>query len=141
MLTDHHRNLQCANHVIFVSALVVESQSRYKAIMKQAIGRCDRAGQTKPVHVYHFLMAKTVEVNIWQARENKKVFGENGVFLGIKPDGKLGEWEGPGLQGAACGAGGVNVLHGDDEDEEEDDGEEEDEDDEDEEDEDEDDEE
>lgn len=120
ILTDHYRNLQRANHVMFVSALVVESQARYNAIMKQAIGRCDRYGQQRQVQIYHFLMAKTVDVNIWQEREHKKVMLKDGVFIAEDFGGVPGDWEGPGLQGAACGAGAVDVgeIHEDEVDEE-----------------------
>jgi hypothetical protein len=94
---------------MFVSALVADSQHHYDAVMKQAIGRCDRSGQDQEVHVYHFMLAKTLEVNIWQARQGKKVVRENGVFMAITPDGKPGGWEGPGLERAACGARGIVI--------------------------------
>jgi hypothetical protein len=34
--------------------------------MTQAIGRARRYGQTKPVHIYHFLALKTIDVDTMQ---------------------------------------------------------------------------
>jgi superfamily II DNA or RNA helicase len=39
--------------------------------MKQAIGRAQRYGQTKHVHVYHFIVAKTIDVDIFERRNGK----------------------------------------------------------------------
>ncbi|KAJ5815684.1 hypothetical protein N7474_007461 [Penicillium riverlandense] len=65
------RNLQCANHVIFLSPLLVPTQQDWNAGMTQAIGRARRYGQTRTVHVYHLLMRMTVDVNVMQEREGK----------------------------------------------------------------------
>ncbi|KAJ5676206.1 hypothetical protein N7462_009103 [Penicillium macrosclerotiorum] len=61
-------NLQCANHVIFLSPLHAPTQHDYEAGMTQAIGRVRRFGQEKSVHVYHMLVPQTAEVNIYQGR-------------------------------------------------------------------------
>lgn len=97
---------------MFASALLVNTRPQYDAIMKQAVGRCDRFGQRKTVHVYHFLMAKTVEVNIWQARHDAKIVGKRGAWSTVELDGEPGDWEGPGLEGAACGTGDILVDTG-----------------------------
>jgi SNF2 family DNA or RNA helicase len=77
--------------------------------MTQAIGRAHRHRQTKTVHVYHFLMAKTIEVNIIQDREKKVLEqGKDGRFqLVERVDSKPTAWEGPALQGAASGIGAL----------------------------------
>ncbi|KAJ5770544.1 uncharacterized protein N7511_002595, partial [Penicillium nucicola] len=61
-------NLQCANHVVFLSPLFVASQPEYAAGMTQAIGRARRYGQKRTVQVYHLLVRGTVEVNIFARR-------------------------------------------------------------------------
>ncbi|KAL4917150.1 hypothetical protein BDW62DRAFT_218256 [Aspergillus aurantiobrunneus] len=64
-------NLQCANHIIFLSPLFAQTQYDYDSSMIQAIGRCRRYGQTKHVHVYHLLAKMTIDVNIFQERRGK----------------------------------------------------------------------
>ncbi|KAJ5805782.1 C-5 cytosine methyltransferase [Penicillium pulvis] len=66
-------NLQCANHLIFVSPLHTPTQHEYEAGMKQAIGRARRYGQKKIVHVYHMLVKETLEVNVIQERRGEVV--------------------------------------------------------------------
>ncbi|OQD90948.1 hypothetical protein PENANT_c001G04633 [Penicillium antarcticum] len=61
-------NLQCANHVVFLSPLFVASQPEYAAGMTQAIGRAQRYGQKRTVQVYHLVVRETVEVNIFARR-------------------------------------------------------------------------
>lgn len=63
-----------ANHVIFVAPYLTKgpsAQHTYQAAMMQAIGRSRRFGQTKRVHVYHFLAAKTIDVDIFEKRSQK----------------------------------------------------------------------
>lgn len=104
------RNLQRANHVMFVSAYYAPTQYKYEATMTQAIGRAHRYGQRKDVHVYHFLMAKTLEVNIIQDREKKAIVQEtDGSFqLVERSDSEPAAWEGPNMQGAASGVGALD---------------------------------
>ncbi|KAI9744010.1 MAG: hypothetical protein M1818_002744 [Claussenomyces sp. TS43310] len=64
-------NLTGANHVVFVSPCLTERQQTYDAQMTQAIGRALRYGQTKHVHVYHYLTLNTVDVDTIQARTGK----------------------------------------------------------------------
>ncbi|KAJ6110097.1 C-5 cytosine methyltransferase [Penicillium sp. IBT 16267x] len=64
-------NLQCANHIIFVSPLHTPTQHDYEAGMKQAIGRARRYGQKKTVHVYHMLVKFTAEINLIQDRREQ----------------------------------------------------------------------
>ena len=68
-----YSNLTNANHVIFVSPLLTKSQQAYNASMTQSIGRAKRFGQYKTVHVYRFLALRTVDVDILQERERKKL--------------------------------------------------------------------
>ncbi len=48
-------NLSCANHVVFAAPCLETS------VRKQAIGRCHRMGQTRPVTVTTLAMAGTLE--------------------------------------------------------------------------------
>jgi len=64
-------NLTNANHVLFVSPLLVESQYKYESAMVQAIGRCRRYGQEKVVRVYRFVGVGTVDVNVLEQRERR----------------------------------------------------------------------
>ncbi|KAI1336881.1 hypothetical protein F5Y15DRAFT_189802 [Xylariaceae sp. FL0016] len=91
--TSSGLNMQWANHVMFASPLIVDSQEDYDAYMKQAAGRCIRYGQTKTVHVYHFVTAHTTEVDLLEARKGKFVFVDkdkaktkaNGVLAEFAP--------------------------------------------------------
>jgi hypothetical protein len=38
--------------------------------MTQAIGRARRYGQTKEVHIYHFLTVNTIDIDYFEARNN-----------------------------------------------------------------------
>ncbi|KAL2829835.1 hypothetical protein BJY01DRAFT_261159 [Aspergillus pseudoustus] len=71
-------NLQCANHIIFLSPLLAQSQYDYDSSMIQAIGRCRRYGQTRHVHVYHLLAKMTIDVNIFQDRRGKVLVERDG---------------------------------------------------------------
>ena len=48
-------NLTSANHIIFLSPLLAESQYHYDSTMMQAVRRVRRYGQTKPVYVHRFV--------------------------------------------------------------------------------------
>ncbi|ODM20657.1 hypothetical protein SI65_03710 [Aspergillus cristatus] len=71
-------NLQCANHVIFLSPLLGQTQYDYDSSMTQAIGRCRRYGQTGHVHVYHLLAKLTIDVNIFQERRERVLVEKDG---------------------------------------------------------------
>ena len=64
-------NLTNANHVIFASPLLTNTQQSYDALMTQSIGRAQRYGQQKTVHVYRFVALRTADVDILQERELK----------------------------------------------------------------------
>lgn len=66
-----YSNLTNANHVIFASPLLSNTQQSYSASMTQCIGRAKRYGQRKTVHIYRFAALKTIEVDILQEREQK----------------------------------------------------------------------
>jgi len=101
------RNLQCANHVIFVSPLHARSEYEYHSIMTQAVGRSHRARQQKPVHVHHFAAARTIEVNILEKWNKKVMVMRNGDFILVSPSqilpGDIADWSGPSLHGAVSG--------------------------------------
>lgn len=78
LTTVIRRNLQCANHVIFLSPLLGQTQYDYDSSMTQAIGRCQRYGQTRHVHVYHLLAKLTIDVNIFQERRDKVLVEKDG---------------------------------------------------------------
>ncbi|KAK4890343.1 hypothetical protein LTR27_010986 [Elasticomyces elasticus] len=64
-------NLQNANHVIFVSPLMRDSQYAYEATMAQAIGRVRRHGQQRPIHVHRIVALHTIDVDILESRERR----------------------------------------------------------------------
>ncbi|KAJ5823911.1 C-5 cytosine methyltransferase [Penicillium robsamsonii] len=82
-------NLQCANHVIFLSPLFVASSHDYEAGMTQAIGRARRFGQTKHVHVYHMLVKNTYEINIFQRARSSKLVERQGVPVLVREEAVL----------------------------------------------------
>lgn len=69
--TSSGHNLQNANHVIFLSPLLSESQQAYDAIMAQAIGRVRRHKQNKDIHVYRIVALHTIDVDILEQRERR----------------------------------------------------------------------
>ncbi|KZV96801.1 hypothetical protein EXIGLDRAFT_833373 [Exidia glandulosa HHB12029] len=66
-------NLTCANHAIFISPLLAQSQEIYEACETQAIGRLRRYGQQKKVHIWRFLTRNTKDVEIFEQRSGLKV--------------------------------------------------------------------
>ncbi|KAF2631544.1 hypothetical protein BU25DRAFT_384913 [Macroventuria anomochaeta] len=71
-------NLTNANHIIFISPLLVESQYKYDSAMTQAIARSRRYGQEKQVHIYHFAALRTIDVDIFEHRHKRT----NGITAG-----------------------------------------------------------
>ncbi|TKA23611.1 hypothetical protein B0A50_07445 [Salinomyces thailandicus] len=73
-------NLQNANHVVFLSPLLRESQYLYDATMAQAIGRVRRHGQKKPVYVHRVVALDTIDVDVLEHREKRAdAIGERGM--------------------------------------------------------------
>jgi hypothetical protein len=66
-----YSNLTNANHIIFVSPLLIESQYKYDSAMTQAIARSRRYGQEKKVHIYHFAALRTIDVDILEHRHKR----------------------------------------------------------------------
>ncbi|KAI7678493.1 hypothetical protein KC319_g3315 [Hortaea werneckii] len=64
-------NLQMANHVIFLSPLLRDSQYLYESTMAQAIGRVRRHKQKKPIYVYRLVALDTIDVDILEHRERR----------------------------------------------------------------------
>jgi SNF2 family DNA or RNA helicase len=62
-------NLTCANHAIFLSPLLSESNEKYKANETQAIGRLVRFGQQKPVTIWRMVAADTIDEEIYEQRK------------------------------------------------------------------------
>lgn len=65
-----------ANHVIFISPLLAESQHAFNESRIQCVGRARRYGQTKKVHVYDFLALHTIDVDITQDQRCKHLVRE-----------------------------------------------------------------
>ena len=107
LITDMYRNLQCANHVIFLSPMLANTQYDYESTMTQAIGRSHRFGQLKEVHVYHFLALSTIDVNIIQDRRQKVLFEKDDGCFELVARGEVGpditRWEGASLDGENAG--------------------------------------
>ncbi|KAM0287211.1 hypothetical protein ACHAQH_000525 [Verticillium albo-atrum] len=69
-------NLTAANHVMFAAPLHTDTRNHYM-YMRQARGRAIRYGQTRPVKVYHFVTAHTMEVDVLEHRlKHKLLFAE-----------------------------------------------------------------
>ncbi|KAI0317160.1 hypothetical protein OF83DRAFT_1059143 [Amylostereum chailletii] len=66
-------NLTSANHAVFLSPLLAQSQEIYNACETQAIGRLRRFGQKKLVHIWRFLTTDTIDVEIYEQRKKVKV--------------------------------------------------------------------
>ena len=64
-------NLQNANHVLFLSPLLRDTQYGYESTMAQAIGRVRRHGQQKGIVVYRILALDTIDVDILEHRERR----------------------------------------------------------------------
>src|SRR5438309_7825543 len=100
------RNLQIVNHVIFLSSLVIDTQYKYESIYEQAIGRVRRRGQKKDVHIYYFLAARTIDVNILEDREGKTLVQRGEKYLLLVESeiekGDKRDLAGALFEGAAC---------------------------------------
>jgi SNF2 family DNA or RNA helicase len=64
-------NLTSANHAVFLSPLLTQTQEIYDACETQAIGRLRRYGQTKHVYVWRFLTTSTIDEEIYNIRTSK----------------------------------------------------------------------
>lgn len=86
------RNLQCANHVIFLSPMFAQTQYDYDSSMTQAIGRARRYGQTKHVYIYHLLARMTIDTTLFQDRHGKMLVERDGkATLAAREE--ADEWE------------------------------------------------
>lgn len=87
------RNLQCANHVIFVNPRLAETHVQWKDDMEQAIGRVRRPGQTKQVYVHHLIAEETADVTVLEKWEGHVVRRKDPIFAPVKrpSDDWLGE--------------------------------------------------
>jgi SNF2 family DNA or RNA helicase len=65
-------NLTSANHAIFLSPLLAESEEKFKATETQAVGRLVRYGQDKHVNIYRFITANTIDEEIFEQRKNSR---------------------------------------------------------------------
>ena len=69
-----------ANHVYFLSPYLTtgaSAEDTYKKAMEQAEGRVVRYGQKKTVHVHKFMVAFTLDIDIFELRENKLIMEVN----------------------------------------------------------------
>ena len=66
-------NLTCANHAIFLSPLLCNSQEEYIANETQAIGRIRRYGQSRHVYIHRFLSLDTIDIEIYEQRTGQKL--------------------------------------------------------------------
>ncbi|KAK5684340.1 hypothetical protein LTS10_004207 [Elasticomyces elasticus] len=64
-------NLQNANHVIFLSPLLRDTQYAYEATMAQGVGRVRRHGQTRQIFVHRTVALNTIDVDILEHRERR----------------------------------------------------------------------
>jgi SNF2 family DNA or RNA helicase len=61
-------NLTAASHAIFVHPLLVGSQQEYTSCDTQAVGRVRRYGQSRTVQLYRFLVANSIDEDIFRDR-------------------------------------------------------------------------
>jgi hypothetical protein len=66
--------------------LITRTQYSYDSSFTQAVGRALRRGQEKAVSIYHFLAAKTIDVNIIQDRTRKVFVERDGKFDLVSSD-------------------------------------------------------
>lgn len=88
-----YSNLTNANHVIFASPLLTQTQASYDAMMTQSIGRAKRYGQQKTVHIYRFVALRTADIDILQEREQKTLVKRKVLEQG---EGAVGDGPGTG---------------------------------------------
>lgn len=68
-------NLTGANHAIFLSPLLAQSQEQYVSCETQAIGRVRRYGQNKHVRIWRFFSLDTIDTEILEQRTGQDVDG------------------------------------------------------------------
>ncbi|KAI0766086.1 hypothetical protein BC629DRAFT_1540090 [Irpex lacteus] len=68
-------NLTGANHAIFLSPLLAQTQEQYVSCETQAIGRVRRYGQNKHVRIWRFLSLDTIDTEIIEQRTGCDVDG------------------------------------------------------------------
>ncbi|KAK0920174.1 hypothetical protein LTR91_001035 [Friedmanniomyces endolithicus] len=79
-------NLQNANHVMFVSPLLRDSQYGYEATMAQAIGRVRRHGQKRPIFLHRIVALDTIDIDILEHRERRsEAVTESGSLAIVAP--------------------------------------------------------
>jgi hypothetical protein len=69
-------NLTIAKYVIFLAPYFTTGSHAgevYMAAVKQAIGRVVRYGQREEVKIYHFLTSKTMDIDLYEEREERVV--------------------------------------------------------------------
>lgn len=91
MLSSEHSasglSLSMANYVLIVDPIRTSSYKELKQIEDQAIGRANRLGQTRIVHVIRFIMKKTIEEKIWndQQKDMREYKESNPKEIVMKP--------------------------------------------------------
>lgn len=65
--------------------MLCETQYDYDSSMCQAIGRARRYGQSKHVHIYHFLAKKTMDVSVFQERRSRVLVEKDGLPVLVHP--------------------------------------------------------
>ncbi|KAJ3052919.1 hypothetical protein HK097_005420 [Rhizophlyctis rosea] len=63
-------NLTTANHAIFFSPYLADTQEIYVSHMTQAIGRVRRYGQSKEVRIWSMMTLDTIDTEIWAVRKD-----------------------------------------------------------------------
>lgn len=66
--------------------MFTQTQYDYDSAMTQAIGRCRRFGQTRHVHIYHLLVKRTIDVDIFQGRRDKILIERDGSPMLVPHD-------------------------------------------------------
>lgn len=74
-----------------MAPLLAETKEEYFASWTQCVGRARRYGQEKTVYVYQFLALNTIDVDIFQDRNEKRLVTTDGDVFEAKDEKKLNE--------------------------------------------------
>jgi len=84
-------NLTRASHVLFVHPMSADSQKLAVAYETQALGRCLRLGQTKPVCLWRFVTLGTVEEDL-SYRHQQELWSRRPELLAARIEAKAARW-------------------------------------------------
>ena len=90
----------------FVHSMVASTKYQWQSSYEQTIGRVCRRGQDQKVHIWHFVTANTVDVNILEDRTGRRL-GLDGGKYSLMTVQEIAE---KGLGEADCALRGVDFV-------------------------------